>query len=240
LSASGNSPAFAPAFNLPYHEAITRAANDGLLGADQLNLVVLANKSVDLDQFNSCLHFDNCAFACGIDQITQQWASIDSQPDRFGVTALWAFGRLLHTTQDFYAHSTWVEVHTGQDPLPVWDQQAGSLPPGLVSGTFLLDFPKLCASGTPSHAELNKDGPDSPEGEKTVGSGPNQGKTLFQLAMATATAASKVQFDRLRRGTPADEIQRARPGMATTISVTDMTALVDSICDRATLERNSS
>jgi hypothetical protein len=107
------------------------------------------------------------------------------------------FGTMIHTVQDFYAHSNWIELNEGQSPVPVWDLVVESLPPNIVSGTFFLDTPKMCGPDAPTHAQLNKDSPDSPEGAKIVQSGPNQGKTLFSLAFAAALQATKMQYERL-------------------------------------------
>jgi MoaA/NifB/PqqE/SkfB family radical SAM enzyme len=56
---------------------------------------------------------------------------------------------------------------------------------------------KKCGSGAPSHDELNKDKPDSPEGKKVVESGPHQGQTYFMLAWDAALRESRKQLGRL-------------------------------------------
>lgn len=185
-----------PEFDIGYHGKLTELANDGILDQQQLGFVVAANISQDLHQTQSCLHFDNCDFPGGIDYIKSEWVIIDDAGDKFGIAALGAFGRLLHTTQDFYAHSNWIELHEDQDPVPVWNQELSSLPANIVSGTWWLGSPKLCGPNAPTHSQLNKDNPNSPEGSKVVQNGPNQGKSLFDLAFATALAATKVQYAR--------------------------------------------
>ena len=107
------------------------------------------------------------------------------------------FGTMIHTVQDFYAHSNWVELYVDQSPIPVWDLVLGSLPADIVSGTFFLDSPKECGPNAPTHTQLNKDSPDSEEGQKVVTSGPNQGSSLFELAFNAALRATEVQFGRL-------------------------------------------
>ena len=183
-------------FGITYHAQITAEANDGVLDDQQLGLVIAANMAQDLRQTESKIHFDNCDFPGGVAYIEEEWALIDKAGQRFGEAALTAFGRLLHTTQDFYAHSNWIELHVDEAPVPVWDQRLSSLPADIVSGTFWLGFPKLCGHDAPTHEQLNKDSPTSPEGSKVVESGPNQGKTLFDLAFSTAVAASRIQFER--------------------------------------------
>lgn len=111
--------------------------------------------------------------------------------------ALGAFGRLLHTVQDFYSHSNWIELQANNSPIPVWDLRVETLPQTIVSGTWFIGAPKRCAEGVPTHEELNKDSPTPKEGQKTITTGPNRGTTLYQLAFTAATAATRVQFDQL-------------------------------------------
>lgn len=183
-------------FNIGYHAELTEQANDGVLDQQQLGYVVAANVAQDLHQTMSFIHFDNCDFPGGIEHIAAQWAVIDSEADRHALAALTAFGALLHTSQDFYAHSNWVELHLDTAPIPVWDQTLASLPPAIVSGTWWIGRPKLCGPGAPSHDQLNKDSPTSNEGKKIVGSGPNAGKSYFDLAYAAAFAATKLLYAR--------------------------------------------
>jgi hypothetical protein len=187
-----------PKFEIQYHAALTeQACPDDPTIRDNLSVIVAANVATDLDQFDSALHFDNCAFAPGaqrIDALRQLIASGTLEENPYLL-----FGTMIHTVQDFYAHSNWVELHEGERPVPVWDLVVGSLPAQIVSGTFFLDTPKLCGPGAPTHAELNKDSPDSPEGAKVVESGPNAGQTLFALAFAAALRATELQFEWLRR-----------------------------------------
>jgi hypothetical protein len=186
----------APQFDIKYHAALTeQACPDDPPVKDELSVIVAANAATDLDQFDSALHFDNCAFGPGIERIDDLWqliASRDLEINRFVL-----FGTMIHTVQDFYAHSNWIELHVNQRPVAVWNLELSFLPSSIVSGTFLLDSPKLCGPDAPTHAQLNKDSPQSREGSKTVDSGPNQGRTLFDLAYTTALEATRQQFSRL-------------------------------------------
>jgi hypothetical protein len=185
-----------PQFDIQYHAALTEdACPDDPTIRDNLAVIVAANVATDLDQFDSALHFDNCAFAPGAQRIDELWQLIESGTIQQNPYVL--FGTMIHTVQDFYAHSNWVELHVAESPVPVWDLVVQSLPAAIVSGTFFLDTPKLCGPDAPTHAQLNKDNPDSPEGSKVVQSGPNQGQTLFTLAFAAALQATRVQFERL-------------------------------------------
>jgi len=185
-----------PQFDIGFHGDLTEAANDGVLDQQQLGLVVAANIAQDLFQTQSCVHFDNCDFPGGVSHLADEWNVIDQLADKYSDVALGAFGALLHTTQDFYAHSNWIELHQNDATIPVWDQKLASLPSQIVSGTWWIGSPKLCGPNAPSHSDLNKDSPTSKEGSKIVASGPNAGKSLFELAYATALAASKAQFAR--------------------------------------------
>lgn len=178
------------------HTSLTQAANRGILDDTELADVCLANIAQDLDQTSSQVHFDNCTFPQGVAHIDALWQIIEGV-DRLDTQTLGTFGRLLHTVQDFYSHSNWVELNVAHRPIPVWDLALATLPSGAFSGTWLLGTPKACKAGTPSHSELNKDSPSSEEGAKIVESGPNAGETLYALAYDAAERATRVQFDRL-------------------------------------------
>jgi hypothetical protein len=186
----------APQFDIQYHAALTDEAcpDDPTIKAN-LCVIVAANVATDLDQFDSALHFDNCAFGPGAQRIYDLWQLIESRTIQENPFIL--FGTAIHTVQDFYAHSNWIELHDTERPIPLWDLNVNSLPAAIVSGTFFLDTPKLCGPDAPSHAQLNKDNPDSPEGSKIVQDGPNAGQTLFDLAFGAALRATEVQFERL-------------------------------------------
>jgi hypothetical protein len=187
---------FVPQFQVWYHAAITeQACPDDPTIRGHLSEIVAGNVGTDLDQSDSVLHFDNCTFALGVQRIQDLWQLIES--DQVEVNRYLIFGTMIHTVQDFYAHSNWIELHTDQRPVPVWDLVLTSLPSGIVSGTYP-DHPQECGPGAPTHAQLNKDSPNSEEGRKTVPSGPNESESLYDLAFATAVGATKVQFAHLQ------------------------------------------
>jgi hypothetical protein len=186
---------FVPRFQLQYHAALTnQACPENSTIKTHLQEIVAANLATDLNQYESALHFDNCTFDLAVERINNLWQLIESnkQGNRYSV-----FGAMIHTVQDFYAHSNWIELHENQSPVPIWNLNLNSLPMDIVSGTFEQDNPKKCGPNAPTHTQLNKDSPTSENGRKTVLSGPNQGKTLFDLAFASAVQATKVQFSRL-------------------------------------------
>jgi hypothetical protein len=186
-----------PQFDIQYHAALTEQAcpDDTTIRAN-LSTIVAANVATDLNQFDSAVHFDNCTFVPGAQRIRDLWQLIESKTIEQDPYVL--FGTMIHTVQDFYAHSNWIELHAGDSPVPVWDVRVESLPAGIVSGTFFLDSPKLCGPDAPTHAQLNKDNPNSSEGSKVVQSGPNQNRTLFNLAFGAARQATQAQFERLK------------------------------------------
>ncbi|NUQ89547.1 MAG: hypothetical protein HOQ43_13950 [Glycomyces artemisiae] len=73
--------------------------------------IVKANRAVDGDQFSSAKHMDGENFAGGqaiiIDHLTETIAALKKGDPEL---ARWHFGSALHTIQDFYAHSNWVEL----------------------------------------------------------------------------------------------------------------------------------
>ena len=188
----------ASAFYVQYHESITRAA----LPADQVSPAALqqilvgpppGGGAVGSDAFvgDEFRHLDNslnpgdiCARAgqaWGLfSPIIQNGSVLVNGALADGPGARSAFGALLHTQQDFYAHSNWVEIDLaiGQPDrlappmFPTCDPAA--FPPELHTGYFNLDFGdhESPLSGCPPagppppfvdcHSTLNKDGTSSP------------------------------------------------------------------------------
>lgn len=186
-------------FTLEYHADITDTANQDFLDSDKLNIVINSNKSQDLHQMDSRRHFDNCCFKEGIEYIKEEWNNVETEPDHLSDSALVSFGHLLHTVQDFYAHSNWVEIYQSCNPIPVWDLNLKNLPPDIISGTWSVGIPKKCMGEGVPHSKLNKDKGNSDEGKKIVPIGPNKGKTLFSLAREAAICATLEQFEQLKQ-----------------------------------------
>jgi hypothetical protein len=102
------------------HNAITRKAL-GFLSPALLSRVI--DKNVDQDSGNTgddpVLHFSNCLFSSSTYYIRDQYRQLLNavapdftlRPDTSTATLRW--GQLLHTVQDFYSHSSWV------DPEPI-------------------------------------------------------------------------------------------------------------------------
>lgn len=189
------------------HARITMKASAGILTDRQMELVIRSNYSQDIaHQQDSKVHFDNCCFEEGAAYVMEEWHNIETEMDPYSDNALITFGRLLHTVQDFYSHSNWVELNQFVNPIPIWDLNVNSLPAGIVSGTWAIGTPKRCSDQAPTHRQLNKDDLNSEEGKKIVASGPNQGKPLFSLAQDAAIRATSEQFKRLQN---INKIQRS-------------------------------
>jgi heterokaryon incompatibility protein Het-C len=181
-------------FSLPTHIDLVSQACEGHFVTNAIAKISQGNLLQDANQFTSNLHFDNCTFAEGAAYYAERWNVIESAGDP--ITALHTFGQILHSVQDFYAHSNWVELHVDHSPIPLWNFDESTLPNLIVSGTWSIGFPKKCGSGVPSHEMLNKDNPDTESGRITVQTGPNTGSSLFQLAYASALAHSKMEVRR--------------------------------------------
>lgn len=170
-------------------------------------------------QTDSPLHFDNCNFEDGAkfvqgmkEEILRQGPLAVRDPAARRSTLI-ALGRALHTIQDFYAHSTYVEVMDSQGDarsnltkgLPVIDiwtdagrkelveLQARREEPLLISGVWAIGWPKRC-TGVESHGDLNKDSPKSKSGSKALRH-QSWGDNRFQAAFNVAERAT-MQFIR--------------------------------------------
>jgi hypothetical protein len=186
-------------FAVSKHVEITQAAAASFLASGQLTsaevaTIISANTLQDFNQIDSRRHFDNCTFAEGADYIASEWEIGRSSENRHSQIALTSFGRLLHTMQDFYSHSNWVELHVLRAPVPTWDFNVGTLPAEIVSGTWMIGFPKRCRNGAPSHEAINKDAPDTPSGQKVITQGPNRGRSLFDISRDCALRSTHQAF----------------------------------------------
>ena len=112
----------------PIHEQITE---DGLsfLNSSVLDQIKDGNVGVDvgLDFFHPEKHFDGCWFAEGVANINSLYeqALMYANPMEFDSENLAkAFGKILHPSQDFYAHSNWVNLGKTtliEDGLGLWE-----------------------------------------------------------------------------------------------------------------------
>ena len=100
---------------IQYHESITRKTLNEYFSPRALGVILSANlKQDDLltgqighDEY----HYDNNAIAESDRYIEEQRTLTLDALQKENATAAWtAFGRLIHTAQDFYAHSNYVDL----------------------------------------------------------------------------------------------------------------------------------
>lgn len=148
-----------------------------------------------LHQFESRAHFDNCDFDSAIEYIESFWNEANTHVDTAQKAkaagnaqatsdaarkAFFALGQALHGTQDFYAHSNYVELAkagvkrvTDMEVIAPW-RPAGKArikalqAQGLVSGHVFWGFPQKCPDGAKTHAELAKDSETTLSGKQKV------------------------------------------------------------------------
>ncbi len=165
-----------------YHSDITRQAIGAQVGPHALQVILRANLGQDSlhHQFGRAhFHFDNNQIEASCAYIEEQRTAVFSTLSRRDVYAAWqAFGRLIHTVQDFYAHSDyvprWLSRFNGGTPPPPGEIDPLSEDiledPGLHTGminhlpealAFLPPLRKLVLPYLPanSHAHMNHDGP---------------------------------------------------------------------------------
>jgi hypothetical protein len=192
-----------------YHiEIITKALFDKF-SSRALDAIITANIWQDSltglfghDEF----HFDNNAFEKTNAYIEEQRALTVSSLQKDDVRSAWsAFGRMLHTAHDFYAHSNyitlWVSLFDGQTlpPPPAVDPVDPSLlhSPDLRSGKtyypfdllyFIHPFRQLSLRILPrdSHAWMNLDSPA--QGFK------------FDYALQAAIKRTVIEYDKTTLG----------------------------------------
>ncbi len=187
-----------------YHIAITRQAIGEDFSPRALQVILRANLGQDHlhNQFGrDHFHFDNNAFESSYTYIEEQRAKIFASLTRADTRSAWqAFGRMIHTLQDFYAHS---------DYIPRWLSRfdGGTLPapgevdpvsvdilqhPGLHTGriyqpldalAFLPFLRKIVLPRLPadSHAHMNHDSP--------------QNSAQFDYVFHASVKRTRIEFD---------------------------------------------
>src|SRR6266540_3804134 len=108
------------------HEEMTREALNSHVSPRALEIIIAANRRQDAlsgqighDEF----HFDNNAIDEGLRYINEQRGFVIASLLSPGVLSAWlAFGRLIHTAQDFYSHTNyvplWLDQYNGAPPTP--------------------------------------------------------------------------------------------------------------------------
>ncbi len=126
-----------------YHIEIMLASLGDRFSPRALSVIIQANVDQDriAGQFgHDEYHFDNNAFDKSYAYIEKQRALVVSSLTSGDANSAWqAFGRLLHTAQDFYAHSNYIALW-----LSRFDEQALPPPPEVdAMDPSLLDSPDL-------------------------------------------------------------------------------------------------
>jgi hypothetical protein len=183
----------AGAFGTANHQAITGDAVNGWTTsttASRLKLAVVAPDQTDPYDLVSFVHCDNCTWDGTGDWIARQREAAALAAFRYHSSKLDSdfqdfanhIGFILHATQDFYAHSNWIETR----PLNFLANLDMPKPTWWVSGTFADIYDvgpnsgiALCPPGTPTHTQLNKDYSNRPG---------------FQSAYADAVYASREEL----------------------------------------------
>jgi len=192
---------------VPIHEEMTREALDAHFSPRALEVILAANCKQDSlrgqighDEY----HFDNNALDRGQRYINEQRGYVIASLLSPGVISAWiAFGRLIHTVQDFYAHtnyvSMWLDQYDGTPPAPLEIDPVQKIlteSPKLHSGKVYLPMDalyfvpflrKLSLALLPrdSHGWMNLDSPE-------------QGVN-FDYARAAAIKRTQYEFDILKK-----------------------------------------
>jgi len=201
---------------VPIHEEMIREALSPHFSPRALEIIIAANLKQDSwrgqighDEF----HYDNNAIEKGDRYIIEQRGYVLAALMGQGVLSAWiAFGRLLHSAQDFYSHtnyvSMWLSQHEGTPPPPpeIDPVQKDILrSPNLHSGKiylpmdalyfvpFLREF-SLRLLPHNSHGKMNLDSPLQ---------GPN-----FAYARAAAVKRTQYEFELLHKILVPDMFER--------------------------------
>ncbi len=192
---------------IPIHEETMREALSRHFSPRALEAMIAANLKQDAwrgqighDEY----HFDNNAIDKGNHYIVEQRSCVIASLHTPDLLSAWtAFGRLLHTAQDFYSHtnyiSMWLDRYKGTPPPPseIDPIQKGLLrSPSLHSGKIYLPMDvlyfipllrKFSLKLLPgnSHGRMNLDSPQQ---------GPN-----FSYARAAAVKRTQYEFELLQK-----------------------------------------
>lgn len=166
-------------------------------------------------QFESKAHFDNCDFEDASNYITELLAETGKHVDdaakaktagdqaamkKAALAAFFSLGQALHGTQDFYAHTNYVELQVPKakkvTDIPVlytWRAEGRTRikelqQSGLLSGFVFWGFPQKCPSGSISHADLAKDSADTKSGKVAIAH--LQNTSQYKIAVYLAREAS--------------------------------------------------
>jgi hypothetical protein len=193
------------------HVEITRSALAGRFSERALDAIISANLKQDEllglighDEY----HFDSNAFAQSYAYLEEQHALTVLSLEMNDLPSAWsAFGRLMHTAQDFYAHSNYIDLWLSCQPdgaLPTPSEvdpldedlihtralRSGKLYLPLEMLYFVRPLRRLILRILPrdSHAWMNLDSPEQ---------GPN-----FVYAFQAAVKRTRLEFNKTTSGLP--------------------------------------
>ncbi|MBI5943971.1 MAG: hypothetical protein HY864_06355 [Chloroflexi bacterium] len=194
---------------IPIHEEMTREALNGCFSPRALEIIIAANRKQDAlsgqighDEF----HFDNNAIEKGFRYINEQRGYVLATLLSPGILSAWiAFGRLIHTAQDFYSHTNyialWLDQFNGTPRAPrppeVDPVQKSLLrSPDLRSGKIYFPLDALYFVPFMRGVAL-KFLPEDSHGKMNLDS-PKQGPR-FEYARAAAVKRTQYEFDLLKK-----------------------------------------
>jgi len=206
---------------IPFHVEITRTALEKTFDPKILEIVILANKKQDWLRGqigHSEYHFDNNEISESHGYIQKQREAVFLSIDRKELDLSWmAFGRLIHTAQDLYAHSNYITLWLDQFDDLAWPSVDEIDPlddlilsnPQLRSGklyyplellSFIPFLKKLVIPLLPpdSHAWMNLDSPVSGQKFAYAFSAAVK-RTMAELEIIKGNLASE-EYDRFING----------------------------------------
>lgn len=140
---------------------------------------MLRQLKVDVDPSVDYMHFDAIFTTADIEQnwkmllnntiyALKKYAASPEVRGGFRLPVLFnIIGASLHTVQDFYSHSNWVNLHVSMNkPVPVWFE-ADSLERSQLK-LFTGAYPDGSAKGHANHSDLNKDCSTRPFNKEAV------------------------------------------------------------------------
>jgi hypothetical protein len=128
-------------------------------------------------------HFDNCKIDASIAYLRAEYAQADAAAAAGNVdVALRHLGHVIHSVEDFFAHTNFVELSaerfdtpTAVPVLVLWSPSSNAVlapfKPRLVSGRIFAEAlvdSGACPPDTPRHGAMNKDSPTSERGATFV------------------------------------------------------------------------
>lgn len=172
-------------------------------------------------QFQSKAHFDNCDFDEAEAYVTELLADVQAHAKAAETArakgdkatmeaevkaAFFSLGQALHGTQDFYAHTNYVELVaptasrvTDLELITPWNQTGRDRisqlrSKGLISGFVFWGFPQKCPSGSISHANLAKDSQDMKSGKIALPNLANLSQYKVAVFLARETSLKLLEY----------------------------------------------